>query len=90
MARHKQWSRIDLLDRAAGGDLLAAMIISGAERLMPLQEIIEVSDFLEWLDMDKARQLSGYIVRGEEHPADIKAWSKMAGELARSYVEREA
>lgn len=72
--RHMQ--RMDTLPRDAGGDLLAAFILCGWEKLMPLGEAIEASDFLSWHDADKARRLSGSLVRGEAPPAEIVDWLK--------------
>lgn len=60
--------------RDAAGDLLAAFVLVGWEIVMPLQEAVETADFLAWDDPEKARRLSGSLVRGEPMPPDVAQW----------------
>jgi hypothetical protein len=69
-----QWNPTDHLGRDAAGDLLAAFVLCGWEKLMPLAAAMEVADDLARRDPMKAQKLSGLLVRGEQMPPDLAAW----------------
>lgn len=71
--REPEWINRDLRGfRTAEGDLLAAFILCGWEKLMPLEEATKVAEKLGAADPEKAKRLSGILVRGEKMPDDLR------------------
>ena len=62
------------LPRDAEGDLLAAFILCGGDRLMGEDEMMRVAATLSLADEKNAKRLSGVLVRGEDMPPDLAAW----------------
>lgn len=74
MKQRRKFERLTTGPRDAAGDLLVAFIFAGWELFMPIREATEVADTLAWHDPDKAKELSGYLVRGEPMPPHIQSW----------------
>lgn len=65
--------------RTAADDLVAAFILCGWEKLGDLNEAMRVADRLAQNDLKKAWRLSGYLMRGEPLPEEIKVWVREVG-----------
>lgn len=57
-------------------DLLAAFIISGWEKMLPVEEAMRVTDLLVDADPFKAQKIGGYIARGEQVPDELAFWAR--------------